>query len=96
MRTDAPVRYSIGESGPDLVVLELIDTKIGRKNNKRPFDTSFFAGPVAMVSPTVHGSQVHVEITLKSQAPYSARQAGGEIVVDFRRPGSDLPPPAGR
>jgi hypothetical protein len=44
-----------------------------------------------MVSPTTHGSSVRVEITLKTQAPYSARQEGGEIVVDFRRAGGTGP-----
>jgi colicin import membrane protein len=90
VRTSSAVNFSVREDGPNLVVLELQDTKIGKKNNRRFLDTSFFDTPVELISPQVEGSAVRIAIRLKSQVQYAARQEGGEIFVDFQRPGEGV------
>jgi hypothetical protein len=85
VRTAGAVAYAVhGE--PGAVVLELRDTRIGRRNNRRILDTHFFDTPIAQVVPRVVGDAVRIEIKLKEQVPYAARQEGGDIYVEFQRP----------
>ena len=75
VRTSGPVRYTVSEEDPRTVVLELEDTRIQVFNNTRALDTSFFDTPVALVDPARGpGRTVRVQIKLKEQVPYEARQ----------------------
>jgi hypothetical protein len=85
VRTSHEAPYSIGEAGSDLVVLELRGTGIGKPNNRRFLDTSFFDGPVARITPRVFEGGVRIEVQLKHAVPYQVRQEGGDISVDFGR-----------
>ena len=88
VRTNEPVRYSLQREGDKQVVLELENTSIALGNNARFMDTSYFNGAVAMVQPQ-HGPTrtVRIEITLKENVPYEAKQEGNEVYVDFQTGG---------
>jgi len=86
VRTTGPVRYSVQEDGDKKVVLELENTRIALRNNRRPLDTSFFDSAVAMVSPNPDGHRaVRVEIKLRETVPFQAKQEGNEVSVEFSR-----------
>ena len=86
VRTSAPVHYSVQEDGDKRVVLELENTRIALRNNRRPLDTSFFDSAVAMVAPSPVGrSAVRVEIKLKERASFQAKQDGNEVSIEFPR-----------
>ncbi len=84
VRTSGPVSYSVQEDGDKRVVLELENTRIALRNNRRPLDTSFFDSAVAMVAPASVGKgTVRVEIKLKGHASFQAKQDGNEVSVEF-------------
>jgi len=85
VRVTDDVSYSVGEAGPDLVVLELEGADIGSNNNRRFLDTSFFGTAVSRISPKVVDGGVRIEISLANQAPYRVHREGGDILVDFQR-----------
>jgi colicin import membrane protein len=88
IRTDAPVQYSVSEGGERTVVVELENTRIGARNNQRPLETAYFETAVARVVPRPGpGRTVRVEISLKEQVPYQARQDGNVVSLEFPRPG---------
>jgi hypothetical protein len=87
VRTNEPVRYSVQQSGDKLVILELENTRIGLRNNRRPLDTSFFDSAVAMVEPNPAASRrVRVQIKLKAPVAYQAKQEGNVVSVEFSNP----------
>ncbi|MDY7225154.1 AMIN domain-containing protein [Hyalangium rubrum] len=86
IRTSEPVRYKVSE-GRNEIVLELENTQIGKGNNTRALDTSFFDTAVARVDPTVGPDRsVRVSIKLKADVPVQTRQEGNTISLDFPRP----------
>src|SRR5215471_2397167 len=85
VRTSGPVSYSVQEDGDKRVILELENTRIALRNNRRPLDTSFFDSAVAMVAPSVGRGMVRVEIKLKEHASFQAKQDGNEVSVEFSR-----------
>ena len=88
VRTNEPVRYSLSKGGDKEVVLELENTNIELHNNTRFMDTSYFNGAVALVHPRVGPTRtVRVEIKLKENVPYEAKQEGNEVYVDFQSGG---------
>ena len=87
VRTNGPVRYTVSAGAKNTVVLELDNTSMGKSNNARPLETSYFAGPVLRVQPERGpNTSVRVAITLREEAPYQARQEGNEVSVQFRTP----------
>ena len=88
IRTNEPVRYSVSPAGKNALVLELDNTAFGAANTRRALDTSFFDTAVARVVPAAgaKGKAARIEITLKSDVPYQARQEGNEVVLEFPRP----------
>jgi colicin import membrane protein len=86
VRTNEPVSYKVSE-GHNEIVLTLENTQIGKGNNTRALDTSFFDTAVAQVDPTVGPDHsVRVSIKLKSQVAVQTRQEGNTISLEFPRP----------
>jgi colicin import membrane protein len=86
IRTNEPVRYKVSEGSKE-IILELENTQIGKGNNTRALDTSFFDTAVARVDPTVGPDRsVRVSIKLKAEVPVQTRQEGNTISLDFPRP----------
>ncbi|MBS2027239.1 MAG: AMIN domain-containing protein [Deltaproteobacteria bacterium] len=85
IRANDAVAYTVTETSPTLLVVELQDARIAQRNGVLPLDTSFFPGPVAMITPSEdkRNRTVRVEIKLKQKATYSARLDGSEVVVEF-------------
>jgi hypothetical protein len=65
VRTNDKARYNISEAGEKVIILELENTKVKRKNDQRFMDTSFFSSSVAMVTPRKQGGNYVIEIKLK-------------------------------
>ncbi|CAM4474661.1 AMIN domain-containing protein [Corallococcus exiguus] len=87
VRTNEPVRYTVGTSG-NQVVLELENTRVVESNNTLPLDTHFFPSAVSRVEAfSGAGQTVRVVIQLKQGVRYETRQEGGLITLDFPRPG---------
>ncbi|RKH73814.1 AMIN domain-containing protein [Corallococcus interemptor] len=87
VRTNEPVRYTVGGSG-NQVVLELENTRVVESNNTLPLDTHFFPSAVSRVEAFAgSGQTVRVVIQLKQGVRYETRQEGGLITLDFPRPG---------
>ncbi|MCY1045498.1 AMIN domain-containing protein [Corallococcus sp. bb12-1] len=87
VRTNEPVRYTVSESG-NQVVLELENTRVVESNNTLPLDTHFFPSAVSRVEANPGpGQSVRVVIQLKQGVRYQTRQDGGLITLDFPRPG---------
>ena len=87
VRTNEPVSYKVSE-GRNEIVLMLENTQIGKGNNTRALDTSFFDTAVARVDPTVGPDRsVRVSIKLKEQVAVQTRQEGNTISLEFARPG---------
>ncbi|KFE64727.1 AMIN domain-containing protein [Hyalangium minutum] len=86
VRTNEPVSYKVSE-GRNEIVLMLENTQIGKGNNTRALDTSFFDTAVARVDPTVGPDRsVRVSIKLKEQVSVQTRQEGNTITLEFPRP----------
>jgi colicin import membrane protein len=86
VRTSEPVSYKVSE-GRNEIVLMLENTQIGKGNNTRALDTSFFDTAVARVDPTVGPDRtVRVSIKLKEQVSVQTRQEGNTISLEFPRP----------
>jgi len=87
VRTNEPVRYSVSPSGKNALVVELENTAFGAANTRRALDTSFFETAVARVVPGgVDGKTARIQIQLKSNVSYEARQEGNEVILEFPRP----------
>jgi colicin import membrane protein len=87
VRTDEPVRYKVSERTHE-IILELENTQIGKGNNTRALDTSFFDTAVARVDPVVGPDRsVRVSIKLKEAVRVQTRQEGNTISLEFPRPG---------
>jgi colicin import membrane protein len=86
VRTNEPVRYKVSE-GRNEIILELENTQIGKGNNTRALDTSFFDTAVARVDPLVGPDRsVRVSIKLKARVPVQTHQEGNTISLEFPRP----------
>ena len=87
VRTNEPVSYKVSE-GRNEIVLMLENTQIGKGNNTRALDTSFFDTAVARVDPAVGPDRsVRVSIKLKEAVSVQTRQEGNTISLEFPRPG---------
>ena len=85
VRTNEPVSYKVSE-GRNEIVLMLENTQIGKGNNTRALDTSFFDTAVARVDPAVGPDRsVRVSIKLKESVPVQTRQEGNTISLEFPR-----------
>lgn len=87
LRTNGPVRYSVTTGAKNTVIVELANTAIPLRNNARPLDTAFFAGPVLRIEPERGPKNtVRVAITLRDAVAFQAHQDGNEVSVQFRAP----------
>jgi hypothetical protein len=85
LRTTKAPRFAMEERGETLLLVKL-DHATARRNDERPLDVRFFAGPVARVTPRrVNGSYV-LEIALREKVSYEQRTEGNLLAIDFRSP----------
>jgi len=86
IKTADEAEYSIKEKDDKTLVLEIYNTDIPKKNNRRPLDTSFFNSPVAYISPQLESGPmkvVKIEIKLKQRVPFITKQEANALYVDF-------------
>jgi hypothetical protein len=88
VRTTVTPQFTIQDVGDDSIGVELQNTKVGRRNDTRFLDTSFFPTAVAMITPSKRGSTYVVDIKLKQRVPYQQRVEGDMLAIDFERPGA--------
>jgi hypothetical protein len=86
MRLSRPPQFRIVESRDTLLVIELPNTIVERKNDARSLDTSFFPGAVATITPRRRGTSTVVEIVLKEKVAHRQRVEGDTLSVEFDRP----------
>ncbi|HET9597601.1 MAG TPA: hypothetical protein VFP65_18575, partial [Anaeromyxobacteraceae bacterium] len=86
VRCSAPPRFTISDAGARAVRVELPNTRLVRRNDARPFDTSFFPGAVASVTPRRHGRTLVLEIALKEKVSWQQKVEGDVLAIDFERP----------
>jgi hypothetical protein len=89
VKTNEPVRYRIIEETAQLVILELENTSIPKRNDRRFLDTHFFNTAVTMITPrevSGPGRTVRVEIQLKDRVPYTTGQESNVVFVRFELP----------
>ncbi|EAU66014.1 hypothetical protein STIAU_4841 [Stigmatella aurantiaca DW4/3-1] len=85
IRTNERVQYKVSQSDRE-IILELENTQIGKGNNTRALDTSFFDTAVSRVDPLAGpGRSVRVSIRLKEPVSVQTRQEGNTISLDFPR-----------
>lgn len=85
IRTNERVQYKVSQSDRE-IILELENTQIGKGNNTRALDTSFFDTAVARVDPVAGPDRsVRVSIRLKEPVSVQTRQEGNTISLDFPR-----------
>lgn len=88
IKTSEPVQFHVVEEGRNLIILELENTRIPLKNNKRFLDTHWFDTAVTMISPReIEGisRNVRIEIQLKNRVPYTSGQEGNLVFINFQR-----------
>lgn len=96
VRTSAAPRFTVTDVGDDTVRVELENTRATRRNDTRFLDTSFFASPVALITPSMKGSAYVVDIKLRQRVPYQQKVEGDMLAIDFERPTAAAEPaPAG-
>jgi hypothetical protein len=89
VKTNVPVEYRVSEEGQNIIVLELENTSIPKRNNRRFLDTRFFDSAVSMIVPREVGGvsrSVRIEIQLKNRVPYRAGREDNMVFVSFERP----------
>jgi len=92
VKTSAAPRFTITDVGDDVVRLEVENTRVSRRNDTRPLDTSFFSSAVAMITPSKQGSSYVVDIKLKKRVPYQQKVEGDVLAIDFERPPAEAAP----
>ncbi len=86
IKTIDEAEYSLKEKDDKTLILEIYNTDIPKKNNRRHLDTSFFNSPVAYISPKIEGGSmkvVKIEIKLKQRVPFVTKQESNALYVDF-------------
>jgi len=89
VKTNEQVSYRVTEESDNLIVLELENTRIPLRNNRRFLDTHFFDSAVTMITPhEIEGvtRSVRIEIQLKNRVPYKTVQEENMVYVNFERP----------
>jgi hypothetical protein len=85
VRTNVAPRFTITDVGDDVVRLEVENTRVARRNDTRPLDTSFFPSAVAMITPSRRGTSYVVDIKLRKRVPYQQKVEGDVLAIDFER-----------
>jgi hypothetical protein len=86
VRTSVPPRFTVSDVGENVVRVQLENTRVLRRNDTRFLDTSFFASPVAMITPSRQGDAYVVDIKLRERVPYQQKVEGNVLAIDFERP----------
>ncbi len=88
LRTNEPVQYRVTERSPDLIIVDLFNTRIGNRNQRRPLDTSQFDSSILEVkAEELEGAsrQVRLEIKLRGKTSYEAKQDDRALNLDFKK-----------
>lgn len=89
LRTNEPVQFRVTDKGDTLIVVDLFNTRIGNRNQRRPLDTSQFDTAIMEVkAEELEGAsrQVRLEIKLRAKVSYEAKQDDRALNLDFKRP----------
>lgn len=89
LRTNEPVQYRVTDKGDALIIVDLFNTRIGNRNQRRPLDTSQFDTAIMEVkAEELEGAsrQVRLEIKLRTKVSYEAKQDDRALNLDFKRP----------
>jgi colicin import membrane protein len=95
VRTSSAPRFTIGDAGERVILVELQNTRISRTNDARLLDTTFFPSAVAKVTPRRRGTSTVLEIALRERVSYQQRVEGDVLAIDFEQPGPERVLPAG-
>jgi hypothetical protein len=82
VHSDGPLEYGV-TAADRAVLLHFRGARIPLVNNRRPLDTSFFAGPIVRVVPRQLEAGADLRIELRSPAEYRLQQDGGLLTVSF-------------
>jgi hypothetical protein len=85
VRLSGATRFRVAEPRENLVVIELPNTQVDRRNDARALDTSFFPGAVVSVTPKRRGTTVLVEIALRRRVAHRQHMEGDTLFIDFER-----------
>lgn len=87
VRTSDPVKYTVDNSTPGLIVLVLENAQVPVFNNTRPLPAEYFNGPVLNIEAKpveAPATGVRVEIRTRSKyATYKHSQKDRQVNVDF-------------
>jgi len=87
VRTSDPIKYTIDNSKPGVIVLVLDNAKVPVFNNTRPLISEYFHGPVTLIEAKPQNDvspSVRVEIHTRSPyATYKHSQKDTQVNVDF-------------
>jgi hypothetical protein len=86
VRLSAAPRFEVLEPDERRVSVELTNTAVGRRNDTRPLDMSFFSGPVASVVSRRAGDATRIDILLKRKADHRERVNGDTLIIEFDHP----------
>ena len=86
VKTSSPADYNVVEAGPNKIVLELQNTFIQSKLNRRPLDTAYFPAAVTNIAPRAAKKNVNIEMKLRENVKYTVKQDESTIIIDFAKP----------
>jgi hypothetical protein len=89
LRTNEPVQYRVSEKPGGMIVVDLFNTRIGNRNQRRALDTSQFDTAILEVkAEELEGAskQVRLEIKMRAKVAYEAKQDDRALNLDFKRP----------
>jgi colicin import membrane protein len=87
VQTNEAVRYRVRDGSPNVVILELENTRARTRNDLHGLDTTFFQTAVERVDvEEIEGAQrsIRIVVHLKERVPYEVKQDDSEIRIEFR------------
>ena len=94
IQSTEPAAYDIAQSSPNQIIVNLPNSRLNTKNDRRPLNTGWFPTAVSSVHATQGKNNVtQVTIELREIVGYDLRQEGNYIFLDFRPPVGKLTVP---
>ncbi|MEE2787975.1 MAG: AMIN domain-containing protein [Myxococcota bacterium] len=95
IQSTEPAAYDIAPSPPNQIIVNLPNSRLNTRNDRRPLDTGWFPTAVSSVRAVQRKNNVtEVTISLRQVVGYDLRQEGNYIFLDFRPPVGQLTAPA--
>jgi colicin import membrane protein len=88
VKTNEQVQYRMSEGKDNTLILDLFDTRVQSRNQKRPMDTSEFDSPVLRIAAEERegaARQVRIEIKLRKMTAYEVKQQNERLAVEIKR-----------